>query len=242
MLARLTADEQRAARPIPELPAPAAPLADDGYDGVRALLADAGLPFAAQETVDSLPDARLAAKRIGYPVVLKALGMLHKSDAGGVALDLRDERALSDAFAAIEERLAPSALSVEQMAPLGEGIELLLGVRWDERFGPVALAGIGGIYTEVLRDFAVALAPITVPEAVTMLTELRGWPLLQGIRGRPALDVHAAAHALATLSTMAATHPEIAELEVNPLLVLPRGVLALDARAVSAPVAEEVIA
>ncbi len=241
VLARLAADEQHAPRPIPELPAPAAPLAD-GYDGVRGLLADAGLPFAAQETVCTLPEARLAAQRIGYPVVLKALGMLHKSDAGGVALDLRDERALSDAFAAIEERLAPSAFSVEQMAPLGEGIELLLGVRWDERFGPVALAGIGGIYTEVLRDFAMALAPVAVPEAVTMLTELRGWPLLQGIRGRPALDVQAAAHALATLSAVAATHPEIAELEVNPLLVLPRGVLALDARAVSAPMAEEVIA
>ncbi len=241
VLTRLADHREHPAGPIPELPPAAAPLHDDAYGGVRALLAEAGLPFVPQDTVGSLDEACLAAQRIGYPVVLKALGTLHKSDAGGVALDLGDEPALTRAFAQMEDRLSPPAFSVEQMAPLSDGLELLLGVRWDERFGPVALAGLGGIYTEVMRDFAVALAPVSAEEALGLLAELRAWPLLRGARGRPALDVQAAAGALAALSVVGAAHPEIVELEVNPLLVLAHGALALDARAVCVPAPEEVV-
>jgi acyl-CoA synthetase (NDP forming) len=120
------------------------------------------------------------------------------------------------------------------MAPLADGVELLIGSRWDTRFGPVALAGSGGIYTEVLRDTAVALAPVTDEQAEAMLRSLKAAPLLAGIRGRPPTDVQAAARALAALSRAAAAHPELAELEVNPLLVTPAGAVALDARAIPA--------
>src|SRR5262249_20875135 len=123
-----------------------------------------------------------------------------------------------------------------------DGVELLLGVRWDERFGPIALAGLGGIYTEVIADVAVALAPVNEEQAIELLAGLRAWPLLRGARGRPALDVDGAARALAALSAVAAAHPEIRELEINPLLVLSDGVLALDARAVVATVGEEIAA
>jgi acyl-CoA synthetase (NDP forming) len=120
------------------------------------------------------------------------------------------------------------------MAPIDDGVELLIGARWDPRFGPVALAGLGGVFTEVMRDVTAALAPVTEAEAAVMLRRLRGWPLLDGVRGRPRMDVDAAAAALAALTRVIAEHPELAELEVNPLLVLERGAIALDARAVPA--------
>src|SRR5579875_192477 len=231
VLARLVRRGERAIAPIPELPSPAAPLEDSSYSAVRKLLVGAGVPFVAQRTVGSRDAALEAAAELGYPVALKALGRLHKSDQGGVALDLRDERALVAAFAEMQRRLRPSVFSVERMAPTARGVELLIGARWDERFGPVALVGLGGVFAEVLGDVAVALAPLAVERAAALLRSLRSWPLLAGIRGQPALDRDAAARALAALSSVAAAHPEIAEIEVNPLLVLERGALALDARA-----------
>jgi hypothetical protein len=180
--------------------------------------------------VTSADAAVAAAAELGYPVVLKALGLLHKSDAGGVALGLRDAAALIAAAGEMERRLAPPAFSVEEMAPLADGIELLIGARWDARFGPIALVGLGGVFTEILADVAVALAPVDEPQAQAMIASLRAAPLLQGARGRPVLDVGAAAAALAALSRVAAEHPELAAIEVNPLLVLPSGAVGLDAR------------
>jgi acetate---CoA ligase (ADP-forming) len=121
---------------------------------------------------------------------------------------------------------------VEQMAPVDGGVELLVGCRWDARFGPVALVGLGGVFTEVLKDVAVALAPVDDSTARELLLSLRAAPLLRGARGRRAVDLDAAAATVAALSRVAAAHPEIAEIEVNPLLALPEGVLGLDARAV----------
>jgi acyl-CoA synthetase (NDP forming) len=118
------------------------------------------------------------------------------------------------------------------MAPLDDGVELLVGARWDARFGPVALVGLGGVFTEVLRDVAVALAPVDEATARELLLSLQAAPLLRGARGRPPVDLDAAVSAAAALSRVAAAHPEIAELEVNPLLVLPEGAVGLDARVV----------
>ena len=217
-------------REIPALPAQAAPVTDSGYDAARSLLRRGGVRFVAQRTVDSAAAARQAAAAIGYPVALKALGAVHKSDGGGVRLGITDEDALTAAYSAIEERLHATTFSVEAMAPLADGVEILIGARWDPRFGPVALAGLGGVYAEVMRDGAVSLAPATEARAEAMLRSLTSFPLLDGARGRPALDVAAAARALAALSLVAAEHPEIAELEVNPLLVLPDRAVGLDAR------------
>ncbi|HET9102619.1 MAG TPA: acetate--CoA ligase family protein [Solirubrobacteraceae bacterium] len=217
---------------IPALPAAAAPITDSGYVAARALLAAAGIPFAAQATVSSAAQARRAADRIGYPVVLKALGRLHKSDAGGVALGLADAGALTAALEAMTHRLGAKTFSVEAQADTAAGVELLIGSRRDHRFGPLALVALGGVHAEILDDTAVALAPVDVAEAEAMIGRLRAAPLLTGARGRPCLDRAAAAHALAALSRVAAAHPEIAELEINPLLVAPEGVLGLDARIV----------
>jgi acetate---CoA ligase (ADP-forming) len=185
-------------------------------------------------TVTSPAEATDAALEIGYPVAVKALGLVHKSDAGGVVLGLRDEAALSRALDELRTRLRPPAFSIERMAPLGEGVELLVGARWDRRFGPVVLVGLGGVYTEILRDVAVALAPVDAPEAERLLLSLQAAPLLRGARGRPPPDTVAAAEAIVRLSRVAASHPEVAEIEVNPLLVTADGALGLDARIVPA--------
>ncbi|MGH2856837.1 MAG: acetate--CoA ligase family protein, partial [Solirubrobacteraceae bacterium] len=221
-------------RPIPALPQAAPPVTGDGYETSRRLLADAGIRFVAQRTVRGAEEAVKAASEIGYPVVLKALAHSHKSDAGGVMLGIADDAELRAAVAGIHDRLGHTPCSVEQMAPLATGVELLIGARRDPRFGPVALAGCGGVYAEILRDTQVALAPVGHDEAESMLLSLRAAPLLTGTRGRPPLNVEAAAEALAALSATAAAHPELAEIEINPLLVTPTEALALDARLVHA--------
>ena len=230
--ARLAERGELAPAGVPALPPAAEPVRGltDGYTAARELLAAGGVPFVRARTVRDADEAVTAAGAIGYPVVLKALGTLHKSDAGGVALGLRDEAALTAALADMRARLDPPAFTVERMAPLSDGVELLIGARWDARFGPIALVGLGGVFTEILRDVAVALAPVDEQRARAMLLSLRAAPLLQGARGRPQLDVDAAAAALAALSRVAASHPELAAIEVNPLLALPAGALALDAR------------
>jgi acyl-CoA synthetase (NDP forming) len=214
---------------IPDLPAPEAPAPGDGYLAARALLAAAGIRFVVHHEVTSADEAVAAALQIGYPVVLKALGQTHKSDTGGVVLNISGDGALRAAYADVAQALEPERCTVEQMAPLTDGIELLIGARWDPRFGPVALAGSGGLYAEILRDTAVRLAPVTEAEAGAMLRTLRIAPLLTGARGRPPLDMVGAAHALAALSRVAAAHPELAELEINPLLVTRTEAIALDA-------------
>jgi acyl-CoA synthetase (NDP forming) len=229
--ASLAALEQMpAATGPPALPEPVTGPLDAGYFGSRALLADAGVPFVAARNARTREDVLAAAAEVGYPVVLKALGLLHKSDAGGVRVGLADADALAAAWSDMEGRLSPPEYSVEAMAPLADGIELIVGARRDPRFGPVALVGLGGVYAELLGDVGVALAPLDRGEAVKLLESLQGAAVLKGARGRAAVDIGAAADAAVALSRLAAARPDIAEIEVNPLLVTPEGALALDAR------------
>jgi acyl-CoA synthetase (NDP forming) len=214
-------------------PAETAPL-DTSYFGARELLEAAGVPFVPARRVRTSGQAREAAEELGFPVVLKALGMLHKSDAGGVVVGIRDSDAFGWEFGDMEERLVPPEFSVEQMAPLGDGVELIVGARRDPRFGAVALVGLGGVFAELFKDVAIGLAPLTVDEAEEMLASLRGAALLGPARLREGVDVRAAAEVAAALSRLAAARPDIAEIEVNPLLVTPGGAVALDARIIPA--------
>jgi acyl-CoA synthetase (NDP forming) len=231
-LARLADQAEQMPRGVPELPRPAAAPPVDDYWSARELLASAGIAFPPAYRVANLAEARKAAAELGYPVVVKALGLLHKSDAGGVALGIEDELAFEEVLAEMAT-LSSKGYSVERMAPVAEGTELIAGCLNDARFGPIALVGLGGIYAELLDDTAVALAPVNASEAEKLIRSLRGAPILAGARGRPSLDIPAAAEALAALSRLAAARPELAALELNPLLVLPQGALGLDARAVS---------
>ena len=216
------------ARPVP------VPLEDrlepvaNGYFGARALLSAAGIPFADARPVRTMAAALAAADDLGYPVVLKDLSRAHKSDGGGVVLGIADRSELEASFGADGE------WSVERMAPLADGVELIVGVRRDVRFGPILLVGLGGVHTEVLRDVDVALAPVEPAAAEELLRSLQAAELLTGSRGRPAVDVAAAARAASALSHVAARAPWIEEVEINPLLVTPDGALALDARLVGA--------
>jgi acetate---CoA ligase (ADP-forming) len=212
------------------MPPVAEPLAQVDYTSARAVFAAAGVPFVVAREIGSAAELHEAAEALRPPYVLKALGLLHKSDAGGVVVGLPDREALHRAYAELSERLAPPAFSVEELAEVGCGVELIVGGRWDPRFGPTVLVGLGGTATEVLGDVQVALGPVDVAEAERMLLRLRAAPLFAAHRGRPALDVAAAARAVAAVSRFAAAHPEVAELEINPLLVMPSGSVALDAR------------
>lgn len=239
-LARLAALAVQPRRGVPHVAADRGEAAgDDGYFAARALVAAAGVPLTEAREARSAEAALAAARELGYPVVLKALGLVHKSDAGGVALALVDDDALLRAHAELDDRLDPPGFAVERMADTAAGVELLIGCRRDPRFGPLLLAGLGGIHAEVLRDTAVALAPVCAAEAEELIRSLRGAPLLSGARGRPPLDVGAAARAAAALSRLAAERPELTELEVNPLLVLRDGAVGLDARVVYAPIPTE---
>jgi acyl-CoA synthetase (NDP forming) len=230
-IATLVADAAPVPPSLPSLPDPAPPLSDVSYPAARAALEEAGIPFTAARTVRGRDEALAAAAEIGYPVVLKALGHLHKSDAGGVVLGLRDERELA---VALEDLTAPDGLSVEAAEDVAAGFELLVGARRDPRFGPLVVVGAGGIHAETLRDAAVALAPIDEGSAEDLVRSLASAPLVTGARGRPALDLAAAARAVAALSRFAVAHAEISEVEVNPLLVRREGAVGLDARIVVA--------
>jgi acyl-CoA synthetase (NDP forming) len=212
-----------------ELPEPVAPPAP-GYEGACAFLAEAGIPMSEARSVRTSAQAVAAADEIGYPVALKAAHLVHKSDAGAVVLRLADAKTLARAFDDVASRTGSETLSIERMAPLEDGLELIVGAKRDPRFGPIVLVGLGGLYAELLDDVAVALAPTSEEEALTLLSSLRAAPLLEGARGRRPLDTHAAASAVAALSRAAAACPDVMEIEVNPLLVLPKGVLGLDAR------------
>ncbi|MFB7509565.1 acetate--CoA ligase family protein, partial [Streptomyces broussonetiae] len=216
------------------LPPPAAPLRESGYLHTRRALEAAGLSFPAAREVHNEAELLAATAEFGGPYVLKALHLLHKSDAGGVALGLAGPDELRAAFHEMHARFGASSYSVEAMADLSDGVELIVGVDRDPRFGPVAMVGLGGVLAETLRDVVFALAPVTAEHALRLLRGLRAAALLGGVRGRPPVDLVAAAAAVATITAFAAAHPEIAEIEVNPLLVRPHGVLALDSRAVLA--------
>lgn len=229
---RLAVRETEARSPLPRVPADEDVTIGEDYFAVRRALSEAGMGFSEARSVTTLDEARAAAREIGYPIVLKALATSHKSEGGGVVVGLADEQALDEAFGKMGHLNAPQ-YSVEEMVPLGDGVEVILGSRWDRQFGPVALVGMGGIYSELLDDVAIALAPLDADAAEALIRSLRGAAILSGYRGRPPLDVRGAAEALSSLSQLAATAPGIAEIEVNPLFVLPDRVVGVDARAVT---------
>lgn len=204
-----------------------------GYFAARALLGEAGFPFLPAREARSVGEAVAAADEIGYPVVIKAAELEHKSDSGGVALGVSGEEDVRRTVVGFAEKFGETRLSIEPMASVS-GVELLVGAVRDPRFGPVVLVALGGIYAEVLDDTAVALAPVDETEALKLIGRLRAAPLLFGARGRPALALEQAAKSLAVLSEVAAAHPELVELEVNPLLVGASQVVGLDARMVVA--------
>ncbi|MGH8693893.1 MAG: acetate--CoA ligase family protein [Burkholderiales bacterium] len=200
------------------------------YFAARALFTEYGVNLSTARAVRTIQEALAAAGEIGYPVALKGLGCVHKSDSGAVALNLRSEAELAARFEEMEKRLAPPEFSVEQMVDSKNAVEILVGALRDRSFGPTVAVGIGGIFAEIVRDTVVALAPVTEAYARDMLLQLRGAAILQGFRGRPKPDLDALARNVAAVSRLIAEYPEISEAELNPVLAMPTGVVAVDAR------------
>lgn len=189
------------------------------------------------------------AEEIGYPVVLKIASpdILHKTDVGGVRVGLRSEQEVRDAFELMiyrTQRYLPEArvlgCLVQEMAPPG-GLEVLVGMNRDPQFGPLVTFGLGGIYVETLKDVTFRIAPFSVHEAGQMLNEIRARALLDGVRGQPPVDKAAIVDALLRIGQLVQDFPEIAELDINPLIVYPqqRGAIAIDMRLVLATRGEQ---
>lgn len=218
------------ARPEVERSTVVLPSASGALDEVRSreLLAAAGIESVPAAEVHDAEAAGSAAEALGYPCVVKIVSaaIAHKSDAGGVRLGLRD-RGQVEAAARELLRLAPSVLVARQVEPVAE---LLAGVTLDAVFGPVVVVGLGGIFTEVLDDVAMRLPPLDQSEALSMLDELRGAPLLRAARGRPPADLPAIADVLVRLGDLAlGAGPRLRAIDVNPLFALESGALAGDA-------------
>jgi succinyl-CoA synthetase beta subunit len=193
-----------------------------------------------EQACASAEDAVAAAQRFGFPVVAKILSpdILHKSEIGGVILDLADADAVRAAHATLLARAAERAPGARiegvLVAKQVKGaVEMALGIARDPVFGPVAMVGLGGVFIEILKDVAFRRCPFDETQAEAMIRGLKGFPLLDGARGRPRADVKALAAALAALSRFAAGADErLLSVDINPLLVLPEGQGAFAADAV----------
>ena len=196
----------------------------------RDLLGAAGIPVAAMEIASDCEEATDAALRIDFPVAIKAVGPLHKSDVQGVKLGLNTVAAVQDAVEEMQERLGSSmtGVVVQKMAP--RGVELMLGASADDSFGHLIAVGAGGTLVELLGDVAFRIHPLTDSDAEEMLQQVRISKLLTGVRGAAAADTKAVIAAIMRVSALAGICPEIRELDINPLIALPDGVIAVDAR------------
>jgi acetyltransferase len=212
-----------------------------GMAELAPVLEAAGIRVVPARMAATPDEAAALAPEVGLPVALKIVSpdIVHKSEVGGVRLGLGSPEAVAEAARAMLAHVAaarPGArvcgVLVQAMAPAGK--ELLVGAVRDPQFGPMVVAGFGGIYVEVLRDTAARLAPVTPAEALAMLGELRMAPVLLGARGEPAVDRQAAAAAISRLARLATDAPALTEIELNPLVVGPGGAVAVDARAVVA--------
>jgi acetate---CoA ligase (ADP-forming) len=219
--------------PLREIALPAT--APDEAEAKR-ILAAAGVPMVPERVCASADDAAKAARELGFPVVAKILSpdILHKSEIGGVLLDLDDEAAVREGFATLMQRAARHAPAARITGVLVAkqvtgAVEMVVGLVRDPVFGPVVMVGLGGVFVEIFRDVAFARCPVDEEKATRMIRSLRGFPLLDGARGRPKADLPAMARAVAAMSRLGAAAPSLLSAEVNPLLVLPEGALAADA-------------
>jgi acyl-CoA synthetase (NDP forming) len=239
-LGRFGAAFARAPGATPPLPAVTLPATTPTEAEGKRILAEAGIPAVPERACADVEAALAAARAIGFPIVMKILSpdILHKSEIGGVLLDVADEAGVRAGFATLMQRAAERAPGariegVLVAKQIKGAVEMALGIVRDPVFGPVAMVGLGGVFIEVLKDVAFRRCPFGVAEAEAMIRGLRGFALLDGARGRPKADVAALAQALAKLSAFAAAAgPRLASVDVNPLLVLPEGQGAFAADAV----------
>jgi acetyl-CoA synthetase (ADP-forming) len=195
------------------------------------------IPVTEFAVAESEAAAVQAAERIGYPVVLKILSpdIIHKSDAGGVLMNLRTAEEVRAAYKSIlanARKYKPDSrivgVVVQEFAPAG--IEVIIGSVKDPQFGPALMFGLGGIFVEILKDVSFRVAPITAYDAEEMIKEIKGFPILAGARGKEASDIDALVKILLQVSKLVTEHPEISQLDLNPIFSYPKGATCVDAR------------
>jgi len=208
----------------------------------KAMLAEFGVAVTDTRLASSVDEAAAIAAELGYPVALKVVAdeITHKTDVGGVELGIADAdelraaaRRIHEAVAAAAPGVAPAGLSVQPMA--APGTEVILGITQDQQFGPVLMFGLGGVFVEVLKDVAFRVVPLEPRDASEMIREIQGFPVLEGFRGTEPADLAAIERMLLQLSEFAEAHPEVAELDLNPVFARADGAIAVDARIVLTP-------
>ena len=196
-------------------------------DTVREILSCAGIPLVPEMVSTSKAELTAFAQRVGFPVVAKVVGPVHKSDVGGVALNIRTPEHLALEFDRMMQIPDATGIMVQKML---KGTELFIGAKYEERFGHVILCGLGGIFVEVLKDVSSGLAPLSYDEAFSMIHSLRGYKILKGTRGQKGINEQKYAEIIVRLSTLLRFATEIKEMDLNPLLADDNEVVAVDAR------------
>lgn len=193
----------------------------------RELLKAANIPLVEEFSSDNKEEIINFAKSVGFPVVAKVVGPVHKSDIGGVALNIRSEEHLALEYDRMMKLPGVTGILVQ---PMLKGQELFLGAKYENRFGHVVVCGLGGIFVEVLKDVTSGLAPLSYEETYSMIHSLRGYPIIKGTRGQKGIDEQQYADIIVRLSTLLRFATEIKEMDINPLLATERGLFAVDAR------------
>jgi acetyltransferase len=194
------------------------------------ILREYGIPVCRESVVKNMEEVLERAKSIGYPVVLKihSQEILHKSETGGVLVDLKNEPELKEAWQEIQKNFGPSSeILVQEYVP--PGVELIIGGKRDPVFGPTVLLGLGGVFTEVLKDISLRICPLSKREALEMIQELKGYPILKGYRGKAGCDIQAIGNVLLNVSHLLLSNSCIEELDINPLIVHEKRAIAVDA-------------
>ena len=203
---------------------------ENGYvspDIVRQLFNCAGIPMVPEMVSESKEQLIEFANKVGYPVVAKVVGPVHKSDVGGVALNVRSDEHLALEFDRMMQIPDATAIMVQKMI---SGTEVFIGAKYEQRFGHVVLCGLGGIFVEVLKDVSAGLAPLSYAEAYSMIHSLRGYKIIKGTRGQKGINEQKYAEIIVRLSTLLRFATEIKEMDINPLLATDKEVIAVDAR------------
>ena len=200
------------------------------YDSKR-ILAAYGVPISREKLVSSAKEAREAAKKIGYPVVLKACSAdeAHKTEKGLIAVNLSTQKELTEAFATLTKRAGKGydgAYLVQEMVKGAR--EIMIGMHRDPSFGPSILFGLGGIFTEILQDVVFRVAPLKKRDATDMMGAIKGHKILDAVRGMPAVDKDLLSKAILAVSQIALDHPDIAEIDINPLIIRGKKPIAVD--------------
>ena len=194
---------------------------------VREILECAGIPLVPELVSTSKDELITFAQKVGFPVVAKVVGPVHKSDVGGVALNIRTAEHLALEYDRMMQIEGATGVMVQKML---KGTELFIGAKYEERFGHVVLCGLGGIFVEVLKDVSSGLAPLSYGETFSMIHSLRGYKILKGTRGQKGINEQKYAEIIVRLSTLLRFATEIKEMDLNPLLADENGVVAVDAR------------